>query len=126
MLSALLDSSGGFFTSQAMAGATSALVNVTSANTTVGTITTSPVTISGGTNNGVTQFTPKAQGTTLISASTPPGFTTPSQFASLNATAALPKITLDSGLPVSNNLQAQLMIFRSIPAPPALTLSLTV
>ncbi len=90
VLSALLDQSGGFLTTQLLAGGTSAFVNVTSGNTTVGTITTSPVTISGGTNNGVTQFTPKAQGTTLISASTPPGFTTPSQFASLNATVARP------------------------------------
>ncbi len=126
VLSALLDQSGGFLTTQLLAGGTSAFVNVTSANTTVGTITTSPVTITSGTNNGVTQFTPNAQGTTLISASTPAGFTTPSQFASLNATVALPKITLDSGLPVGNKLQAQGTILLSVPAPPGLSVTLTV
>ncbi len=39
---------------------------------------------------------------------------------------ALPKITLDSGLPVGNKLQAQGTIFLSVPAPPGLTVSLTV
>jgi hypothetical protein len=74
----------------------------------------------------VTQFTPKAQGTTLLSASTPAGFTTPSQFASINATVSLPRITLDSGLPVGNKLQAQGTIFLSVPAPPGLTVTLAV
>jgi Putative Ig domain/PKD domain len=125
VLPALLSSAGAYISPQALAGGTSASVSVTSANTIVGTITTSPVTITGGSNGVVTQFTPKAQGSTLIAVSTPPGFSTPTQFASLNATVSLPRITLDSSTMIGNNLQATNTIFLSVPAPPGLTVTIT-
>ena len=115
VLSAMLDSQGGYLGPQALAGGTTAFVNVTSGNTSVGTISTSPVTVAGGSGSSVTQFTPVGQGTTLISASVPAGFSAPSQFNSLNATVSLARITLDNGTLVGNKLQAVASIFLSVP-----------
>ncbi len=111
----MLDSQGGYLGPQALAGGTTAFVNVTSGNTSVGTISTSPVTVAGGSGSSVTQFTPVGQGTTLISASVPAGFSAPSQFNSLNATVSLARITLDNGTLVGNKLQAVASIFLSVP-----------
>ncbi|MFO1428573.1 MAG: PKD domain-containing protein [Candidatus Competibacteraceae bacterium] len=61
-------------------------VPVTSSNPTVGTITTSPVTFTGGTTSATTQFDPQTAGTTVISVGTPPGFDTPSNQQQITAT----------------------------------------
>jgi hypothetical protein len=115
VLSARLDASGGFLETQALRGGITASIPVTSANTAVGTISASPVTISGGTGSGATQFAPVGQGSTLISAVAPAGFTLPTQFASITATVTLPKITLDSNVMVGNKLQAVGTILLSVP-----------
>jgi hypothetical protein len=115
VLSARLDASGGFLETQALRGGLSASVPVTSGNTAVGTIGTSPVTITGGTGSGATQFAPVSQGSTVISAGAPTGFTLPTQFASITASVSLPKITLDSNVMVGNKLQAITTILLSVP-----------
>src|SRR5262249_57993167 len=72
----------------------------------VGTITTSPVTFTGGVSAAVTQFDPATQGTALISLSTPAGFSTPAQGSSLNALVITPQLRIDDGVVVGKNLQA--------------------
>ena len=54
---------------QAVAGGQSVSVTVVSSNTAVGTITTSPITIAGGTDNALTFFHTASQGTSTITAS---------------------------------------------------------
>jgi trimeric autotransporter adhesin len=77
VFAALLDSSGNFVATQSLAGGMSASVNVTSAMTGVGTISTSPVTIPGGSNGATTQFVRGSAGSSDLTVNTPPGFNTP-------------------------------------------------
>jgi len=91
---------------------------VTSGNTGVGTITVSPVTISGGANTVTTAFHPVANGTSVISVGTPPGFTTPASLTSLTATVATPSILITDGVSVGQNLEFVGQITLGQPAPP--------
>ena len=63
-----------------------ASVDVTSSDTGVGTITTSPLVFNGGDYNLSTEFDPQAEGTTTISVGTPAGFDTPSNYQQITAT----------------------------------------
>ena len=73
---AVLNGSSFSGTTQMLRGGLLSLqVSVSSSNTAVGTIA-SPVTITSGSDNGATQFTPLSQGTTIISVATPAGYTT--------------------------------------------------
>jgi hypothetical protein len=123
---ALLDASGAFVTSQALAGGMTAQVNVTSSNTAVGTISTSPVTITGGTNDVTTQFQPLSKGSTLISVAGAAPYVIPTQYASLTATVANPKILISSDT-VGANLEQQETLVLAAPAPSSgLTVTLSV
>ena len=61
-------------------------VPVTSDNTAVGTITTSPVVFNAGDLNLATQFDPVGAGTAVISVGVPAGFSTPSNYGTATAT----------------------------------------
>jgi hypothetical protein len=61
-------------------------VGITSSNTGVATITTSPLTFSGGSSSLPTSFKPVAPGTTTVNIVQPQNFSTPSQYGSFNAT----------------------------------------
>jgi hypothetical protein len=79
-------------------------VPVTSSNTAVGTITTSPLTFSSTTSYGLpTQFDPAAEGTTTIDIGTPAGFTTPTPLErhQINATVTAPDVVI-GGLVIGN------------------------
>ncbi len=88
--------------SQQVSGGAVVTINVTSSNTAVGTISTSPVTISGGVSSAVTSFQPLAAGSSTISASTPPGF---SFAGSVTANVAKPGISVTDQATVGMNLQ---------------------
>ncbi len=70
---------------QALAGGVNESVSVSSGNTGVGTIVTSPVAISGGLTSGTTSFTPVGSGTSLLTVSPPTGFVTPGSGSTLHA-----------------------------------------
>ena len=91
--SALLDSGLNFVTTQAVAGGNVMSVNVTSSNTSVGTMTTSPVVIGGSSFSGTTSFQPATNGSTTVSASAP-GFSTPAQDTAVTVTVATPSFGL--------------------------------
>jgi hypothetical protein len=61
-------------------------VVVTSSNTAVGTITTSPVVFNGGESYIYTSFKPLTDGTTNVNIVQPAGFSTPSQYTGFTAT----------------------------------------
>jgi len=61
-------------------------VGVTSSNTGVATITTSPLTFNGGSTSAPTTFKQVAPGTTTVNIVQPQNFSTPSQYGSFNAT----------------------------------------
>jgi hypothetical protein len=104
--SARLDANGNYVAQQLLRGGISASVDVTSSTTSVGTISISPVAISGGTGSGATQFAPLANGSTVISTSVPAGFSAPSQFGSLTATVSTPNLVLfPTVATVGKNLQ---------------------
>lgn len=64
-------------------------VTVSSSNTAVGTIVTSPVVFNGDTNSVTTTFHPLAVGTTSLLIATPAGFTTPNPAAATAVTATV-------------------------------------
>jgi hypothetical protein len=73
---------------------------VTSTNTGIGTISTSPVSFSGGATSAATTFQPVAAGTTTVNLGAPPAsglpgaFSTPSQYQQVTATVTAPSITV--------------------------------
>jgi len=104
--SVMLDSSLNFVDYQPIRAGFSTSVSVTSSDTTVGSITSSPVTLSGNVGFGFTQFDPLKNGTTLLSIDTPAGFSTPAQGTSLTAQIGVATITLDPlGPTIGKNLQ---------------------
>ena len=103
--SAQLDSSGNFTAVQQVRGGLSATVNVTSSNTTVGTINPSPVTIAGGSFNVTTEFQPLSAGNTTLSVNVPAGFSTPAQFTSVPVTVGTPRISVTDGVTIGQTLE---------------------
>ena len=101
----LLDASGNYLDTQALAGGLTASVTVTSSNTGVGTIIGSPGVITGANNSAIVQFQGTSAGTTTLTAVTPAGYTTPAQFATLNVTVGQPRLVIDSGNTIGKNLQ---------------------
>jgi len=113
----LLNSSNNFVATQRVRGGLSVSVPVTSANTSVGTITVSPVTVSGGATSGVTAFHPLANGSTLITAGVPAGFATPASSRTLTATVSTPTFSITDGVIIGQNLELAGLISLSQPAP---------
>ena len=113
----VLDGSLNFVTTQQLRGGFSASVPVTSANTAIGTITTSPVTINGGSSSGITQFHPVSSGSTLLTAGVPAGFSTPANFRTLTATVSTPGIAITEDLAIGQNLETAGLLILGQPAP---------
>ena len=119
VFSVQLDSTGNYAVLESVAGGLSISVNVGVNPTGIGSITTSPVTFTGGVNDVTTFFQPLANGTTAITAGTPAGFTTPATWGSVNATVTTPNITLgqNGSYTVGLNLEQQALIFLGAPVP---------
>jgi hypothetical protein len=105
VFAARLDASGNYMESQALAGGLSANISVTSSAPAAGTITTSPVTITGGTNLAITQFDPVSAGSTTLTATGPADFSIPAQHRTLSATVLVPNLVLEEGLMIGKSLQ---------------------
>jgi hypothetical protein len=95
-------------------------VNVTSANTMVGTISTSPVTIAGGSVGATTQFIRGNSGSSDLTVSTPAGFNTPTiLYTKVTANVATQSFSLAcDGVAIGQNLEASCTVGIS-PAAPA-------
>jgi hypothetical protein len=107
---ALLNSSGNYVESEAIAGGAPVTFNVSSSNMSVGTIITSPVTIAGGSVTVTTDFSPSGVGTTVLSAVQPSGFTTPNQYRTVTATVSTASIAIADGVSIGKNLQIQAIL----------------
>jgi hypothetical protein len=127
IFSAQLDGTGAFVAVEQLRGGFSASANVTSSNTSVGTITASPISIAGGDFSATTLFQPVASGKTNISVSAPPGFNTPSSaFTTVEADVSTPGIAVTSGITIGNNLENIASVTLGQPAPAGgLTVTLT-
>jgi hypothetical protein len=117
VFSAQLDAGGNFVTTMAVAGGTSVNVNVTSSNTSVGTITSSPVTIAGGNNTATTSFHPVANGSTTVAVATsdPHFVSSPNGTTTVNVTT--PSLLIFGGTVIGNKLEQSGSIILSAPAP---------
>ncbi|HET7697241.1 MAG TPA: PKD domain-containing protein [Vicinamibacterales bacterium] len=100
---------------QALATGVTAEVSVTSLPTTVGTITTSPVTIAPATGTGTTAFHPLSGGTATLSLGTPSGFFTPSTFREITASVGNPPLSI-ADMTVGKDLQAVSVVNLGAPA----------
>jgi len=92
----------GTFPVQQVRGGATVSIGVTSSNTAVGTIASSPLTIAGGSSSALTSFQPLAAGSTTIAASMPPGF---SYAGSVTATVAKPGISVTDQATIGMNLE---------------------
>ncbi len=97
---AALNGSGAVIAMQAAAGGVSIPVTVTSSQTSVGTIVTSPITITGGSFFASTNFHAAAVGTTAVTASS-----TNYTSASVNVTVQNPTIVVTGGITIGKFLQ---------------------
>src|SRR5581483_10083193 len=104
--SAQLDGLGNFVKTQALRGNMSVNVGVSSADTTIGTVSPKTVTIPGGSVGNSTTFTAVAVGSTNVSVATPTGFSTPAQDVSVSATVN-PAGLIVADDTVGNNLETQ-------------------
>jgi hypothetical protein len=101
-----LDSSSEVAERQLVAGGVSAEVELVSSNENVGAFVTSRLTITGGSSGAGTEFKPASAGSTTLSLSVPPGFTTPpATISSIVADVALPGLSLLDELMIGHNLQ---------------------
>ena len=98
---ALLDSGGQFVEEELVSGGNPVSVMVLSSNHAAGTISTSPITIAGGSSSASTLLQPVAVGTTTVTASA-------TSFASgqVVATFTSPNLLIDTGLTIGNHLPA--------------------
>jgi hypothetical protein len=107
--SARLDGSGNWVEFQQVAGGLSASVDVTSSNTTVGTVAPTTVTILSGNLSNTTTFTPGTAGTTTLNVSvpvTPAGFATPaSGYRTLPVTNTTPGISTSGDTTIGRDLE---------------------
>ncbi len=108
----------------ALAGGTTATINVTESDvsgTGVGTISSSPVTITGGSFFTTTEFTPLNAGTALITVSEPTPFSTPNQtmspYQKVDIQVSVPGFGIASGISIGNNLEVPATLTLGAPAP---------
>ena len=78
-------------------GVAAVSVPVTSSNTAVGTISTSPVVFHAGDSYQTTNFQPVAAGTSTVAVSTPASYSTPANYTSIVATVTAPTLALQFG-----------------------------
>jgi trimeric autotransporter adhesin len=98
-------------------------VPVTSSNTAVGTITTSPIVFHAGDSGDSTTFQPIAAGTSNISIGTPAGFSTPSQYQQITATVTTPAITVGN---TTTGVNLESYTYVSLPVAPPTGVTVTV
>ena len=106
--SAQLDAGGNvLLTDQKLRGGLNVSLDITDATPATGTITGTPVSLTGGSSSttaGAIKFHPVGVGTTLLSVNQPPTFTTPVSGAQVTVTVRSPSITLTPTI-VGYNLQ---------------------
>ena len=107
---ARLDSAFNFVETQRLRGGFTASVNVTSVNTTVGTITLSPLVFSGGDQFATTQFSPANSGSTSITASVPAGFSTPAASGNTVTANVTPAGLIAPNASVGKNLETEITL----------------
>jgi hypothetical protein len=121
---AQLDSSLNFVQVQPLRGKFTVQVPVTSSSPGTGTISTSPLTILGGSSDASTQFNALAIGVTNVTAGTPSGFKTPATAGSLEIDVNQSGLLLADDT-VGNNLETpETVTFNGI-APGGLTILIT-
>jgi hypothetical protein len=116
VFSAVLDTDLNFVDDQPLRGGISASIPVSSSNPAIGTITTSPVTIAGGSSTGSTAFDPATQGSVTITAGVPAGFSTPATFRTLTANVTTPGLVIENAV-IGQNLQFTGTLILGQPAP---------
>jgi Chitobiase/beta-hexosaminidase C-terminal domain len=99
-------------------------IAVTSSNTNVGTITTSPVVFNGGDGGKATTFQPSSAGSTVIAVgSQPASFSTPSQYTQFTTTVTAPQLSIGTAI-TGLNMESTTNI--SVPVAPPNPVTVTV
>ena len=99
-------------------------VSVTSSNTVVGTISTSPLIFNTGDTYQNTTFQPTSAGTSTISLSTPLGFSTPSNYTTQLATVTAPALSI-SDLVTGVGLEGGTNVYLPVTPPNPVTVTVT-
>jgi hypothetical protein len=107
---------------QPVRGGLTVSVDVTSSDTNVGPITSSPLSFGPNIGSRTTAFDPRASGTTELAVSVPPGFDAPTTFRSIVATVTAPNINA-SDVTVGRDLQSALSISLDTAPPSPVTVT---
>ena len=100
-------------------------VAITSSNTNVGTIITSPVVFNGGDGGKATTFQPSSAGSTVIAlGAQPAGFSTPSQYLQFTTTVTAPQLSI-SNVITGANMENTTSIFVPVAPPNPVTVTVT-
>jgi hypothetical protein len=113
----MLDSNLSYVAPQPIAGGTAVTVEVTSSNSSVGTIKPSTVSIEAGGVYAESEFQPVSAGETMVKVSVPPGFSTPAPLGTLPTTVVTPGIAVTSEATIGQNLQIAGSLSLGEPAP---------
>jgi hypothetical protein len=97
-------------------------VPVVSSDTSIGTITTSPLVFNPGDNGQSTTFQPGKAGTTNLTITNPTGYTTSAQYQQITATVTAPAIS-ESDVTTGTSLQYPLAIYLPVTPPTPVTVT---
>ena len=105
LYSAQLDAAGKFVAVQQVRGGFSVPIRISNSDPSVGTVINPALTIEGGNYTAVTQLKPSHAGATTITVEVPPGFSAPSQYATVVARVNAPALSLPDQMIIGHNLE---------------------
>ncbi len=113
-----------YVTSQSLRPGVNAQVAVTSSDTNVGTIVTSPILFGPGDFTANTTFDPLTAGSTTLALAQPAGFSTPAGAQQITATVTAPDISVGD-VTVGRDLQTSMSISLGVTPPSPVTITVT-
>jgi len=116
IFSVAVDPAGNYLP-QPVAGGACARVKIASSDPAVGSVASPALSIAGGASSVATEFRPLAQGTTMLAASLPEGFSVPGKYASLTAIVKTPSFGITEQITIGQNLEVAGSLSLGAPAP---------
>lgn len=117
--SVLMDSAGKVVEEQPLAGGMQVQAHITTSDPKVGSVLPSPITLSGGEGGAAAEFRPTGTvGSTTLSVKVPPGFSAPTQYASVTAQIELPGLGLTGDIYLGKDLQVPGLVLLGEVSPP--------
>jgi hypothetical protein len=126
LFSAALDPSMKILEEQQIAGGSRMEVNIANSNPEAGAVGESKLIFTGATSSAATYFKPAAEGVATLTPNQPPGFSTPAEFATVNAAVEKPGLAVTNDVLIGKDLQVVgVLCLGESPGPEGLSVTLT-